>query len=465
MIEYINDNAFKMIVFFLLFSGGIALIALNRKHPKRLFFLLILYIPLSFKSLSGSLVVYLIILNYLLSLRFKDTDSQISIIQFDNILIALILIASTFSILNTGVISIVYFDIGKIRISSEYLVIITMLSNIAIYSMAKKFITSKEDLIKAIKFMVLSGTIASLAGYLQLMGADKTFIFKYIVISENPKWSNRIAATMQGYEMLAEYTAILIIFSFLLFFLSHKRFHRIVYSVIILNFFIIMSLTQTRGVYVAIALSIVYLVILFFLTGKFKIGTKSFIGSVGIILILSISILIIDQMRREFSFVDRFKKFASIDVEKGQLDSRTGAWQYGIQAINQMTLSGKIVGMGSKYLGAKKVWGVKRGGWPHCLYLSYILRDGFLGMGLLLIFFAWLYKTSIKGILREKSISDRELFLIAVGLHLAFIIFIVDESKIEFIRHDRSQNIFWLFFGLITVCSKLIDRSINQVGK
>ena len=468
MIEYINHNAVKMIIFFLLFSGGLFFIAINNNNPKRLLFFLIFYIPLSFKSASGTLSLYLIFFIYLLSfrtqIRTQSTDSQNSMVSIDTILIISILIATVFSIFNTGDLNFIYFDERKIRIEPDCLTIIIMFSNLALYFMVKKFIANKEDIIKIIKYMVISGSIASLAGYLQLISPDNTLLFKYIVISNNPAWATRIAATMQGYEMLAEYTAILIVLSFLLLFLSQKKLSRIAYSALILNFFIIMTLTQTRGIYIAVAISIVYLIFLFFITGKLKAGLKFSTGSVAIIVILIISIIFIDQLRPDRSFIERFERFGEVDVKQGKFASRTSAWEYGYQMIHQMSLSEKLLGAGNKYLGGEKK-GIRTGGWPHCLYFSYVIRDGFIGMGLLLLLFAWLYKASLNGIFHEKSLHDKELTLIALCLHLAFIIFIIDEAKIEFIRSDRAQSIFWVIFGLIAACSSLVNKNLSKKSK
>ncbi len=206
-------------------------------------------------------------------------------------------------------------------------------------------------------------------------------------------------------------------------------------------------------------MSALYLISLFFLTGKFKTIIK-FITVFVAILIFSIgSLFIIDQLRPDSSFVERFDKLAEIDIKKGQFDTRSGVWKLGTQRINNMSSMEKIFGAGYKYLFRGEQGSVYQG-WPHCLYFTYILRDGFVGFALLLIFFAWLYKASIIGIVRDRYLHDKELFLISIAFHLVLIIFIVDQAKIEFIRHDRTQNIYWLMFGLISVLSTLVKKDI-----
>jgi len=464
MIEYINDNPVKMLFFFFLLSGGLSFITLNLKNPKRLFFFLIFYIPLSFTSASGCLAVYLAIILYLWSIYYK-IESKPAGLQIDIILVYMILIACVFSFFNTEIVTPFFKDAGKIRITPDFLVIIVMFSNISIYVMVKKFIISKNDLVKAVKFMVISGSVASIVGYLQWLAHGNVSVFKYIVFSENSVWQRRVAATMQGYEMLAEYTAILIVFTIMLYFLAEKRWHKVLYFFLSINFLIIMTLTQTRGIYIAIGLSIIYFAGILFVTGRVKHGFKFAFASVTIIFLLICSIYIIDQLRTDSIFIDRFGKFTeNVNIKKGEYGSRTEVWQAGADVIGRMSFGEKLFGTGFKFLpsSTNSSQVIKKAFWPHCLYLSYIIRDGFIGLALFIFFLAWLYKKSLICFFRYRLVEDKQLFFIGAGLHLALIIFIIDEIKIEFIRTDRSQNIFWLLFGLIAVCSRLINQNLKK---
>lgn len=464
MIEYINDNPLKMIVFFILLSLGIIYLSIKLRQLKTIFFILVFYIPLSFKSAAGCLAMYMAIIICLLSLIFDSQEKRIEYSFIEKVLIILLLITSFLSFININDIAPFYNDRGKLRLSREYWVILTMLSNIALYYLTKKYIKTKEDVLTILKIMVISATIASIAGYIQWLCPGHDFIFKYIVIADNPVWQRRIAATMQGYEMLAEYTAIIIIFISILYLLEKKKFYKLFYIVLMLNAFVIMTLTQTRGIYISIAISILYLIGLLSLTGKIKLSIKYMIGSILIFAILITLIFFIDRIRPESHFVERFLRLKkTVNIHKKQYGSRTGAWLWGIQIISKMSPLEKMFGSGYKHFPTSKsktYRGIK--GWPHCLYLSYMIRDGFLGLSVLLLFLFWLYTKSIIPFLKYKKLQDKDLFIIGAGLHLGLIIFLIDEMKIEFIRSDRSQNIYWVFFGLIVVVASLIKRDINK---
>ena len=458
MFEYVNANPIKALIFVLCVFLAIVFISLNLKKPKLLFFFLIFYIPLSFSTNFGCLSVYLAIVLYLWSLQFKG-NSEVNITDFDNILVLFLFLISAVAMFHLGVPAFFYRESGKIRLTKEYWSVITMLSNISIYLMAKKFITTKKDLLKVLKIMVISGSIASIAGYFQWIFHGKTYIFKYIVLGENPKWVYRISATMQGYEILAEYTAILIVFSFILLLLSRKKLGKFFYSFLFFNFFIIMTLTQTRGVYAALILTNIYFGVFLIFFKKFKLGIKFIFLSILILSILVALIYLIDQIRPESHFLARFRELkTTVNIKKRQFGTRTGTYVYGINTIKRMNFSEIILGGGYKYLPRHKSGhGIC---WPHCLYLSYFLRDGIVGLVILLVYFMWLYKKSILFILKDKFLKDRDLFILGAGLHFALMIFLIDELKIEFIRTDRSQNLYWLFFSLIIVCSNLIRNSL-----
>lgn len=461
MAELLVVDPYKLFFFFLFVSLGASYVFMNLRNPKRLFYVLVFYLPLSFKTNSGSLAMYLAIMLFLILIVVNDPESKYDFKSFDSIIVLLILVASLLSIVfaETHTVLFVLNKNKKIMLNPRYVLGITMFSNVILYFLAKRFISTKEDLIKIIKYVVFSASIASLAAYLQLINKG-LFLFKYIVISENPYWAKRIGGTMQGYEILAEYTAILIILSIVLFLLANKKSEKILYLFLILNFFIILTLTQTRGIYVAGFLTMIYLIFVLVFSGKFKLGLKYLAGIVLVSVILISAIFIVDQFRPESRFIERFTRFERINLKKGSFDTRNIAWQRGLNYISEMSAKEKIIGANNKYLGQGEIEDRVRTAinWPHCLYMSIILRDGYLGLILFFVYLGWLYKQTIYGIIRQKSINDRDYFIIGMAFHMILILLMIDEIKIEFIRHDRTQNIYWIFFGIMSAFSVLMKR-------
>ena len=459
MIAYINNDPLEVLfaLLFAILAGTI--IVIWRKEPQKIYFALVFYIPLSLKSSFGSLSIYLFISFYLLVLLFYPSSiRKNSVHPIEFLVLLLVVFSVSLSLITTP--NFFFKDAGKLRISKDLLSIIIMISNVAIYHLSKIFLRTKFDFITFFKVTVLGGGIASLAGYMQAFEYENNPFFKYIAFSQNTKWgSTRVAATMQGYEFLAEYTVILIGFCTILFLVERKRFTRLIYALSIINFILLLTLTQVRGIYVAFALALLYLIILLFFNGKFGTMMKvAFFSCLTFILLLS-SILIIDQFRPDTRFIDRIVKLQNIDVKEGSLDTRSGVWDYGLQVFQSMSLSEKFIGSGHKHLAPDKQ---NRGKWPHCLYLSYPIRDGVIGFFFFLLFLLIVYKNSLVGVIRSYKLVDKNLYMIALILHLLFVIILIDELKIEFIRLGRSQNIVWLFWGTIMAYSSYLKNEITN---
>lgn len=467
MYELIAHDVLKAGIFFLFLLIAVAYIFVNLNNSKKLYFAIVFYIPISFKTLSGSLVVYLIILLYLLDLLTSKGGSRNRTVKegiTDKILLGAILVFTMLSLVNTDNASVFFFDRGRIRLSLEYLDIIVFISSIMIYTMTKKHIQSKDDVYKLFKTIILSASLASIAGYLQIINPENTYIFKYIVIGENLIWANRVAATMQGYEYLAEYTAIVLSMCVIILMRQQTTRKRALYLILLINLIIIMTMTQVRGIYIALALSTIYLISLMLMQGKVGTSLKLLSFSLATIAVLVATVVTIDVIKPGAGFVDRFSKM-EIDVKKGEYATRTQVWAWGANTIAGMDLAETLVGAGHKYLKYETITG-SQSSWPHSLYLSYIMRDGFLGLGIFLLFILWLYKQSLGAITQSKRLGDKELYLIAIALNFILVLFIIDETKIEFIRHDRSQNITWLIFGIIVAFSHIVKGEyMNAIGK
>lgn len=401
--------------------------------------------------------MYLVLL-LCLFLFFNKKQNELSwyYTNIDTVLISTLLAVSCLSVLRFP--PLFNYDFGRARLGGEYLSLITMISCIGIYQMTKRFVISKKNLLTLLKIMVVSGSIASLAGYLQLINPSNTYLFKYIVVAENIKWTNRIAATMPGYELLSEYSMLLIMFTLILIIGSRSKKEKMVHCLFLLNLFLMLPLTQTRGIYVAIAAGLFYAIILLFFLGRIKTSIKALIYSAVVVTLLIGTIFVIDLARPESRFVERLKPDKiNISISEGKFDTRTPAWLFGWELIGSSSTLEKVIGSGYKYFG-KRAGVMKLTGWPHSLYLSYILRDGFLGLLVLFAFFAWLYVKSIQAILISCKFDDMFWYKVSIILHVALVIFFINETKIEFIRHDRTQNIMWVFFAVITVSSAMIQR-------
>ena len=84
--------------------------------------------------------------------------------------------------------------------------------------------------------------------------------------------------------------------------------------------------------------------------------------------------------------------------------------------------------------------------WPHCLYLYVANNVGFIGIAV----FLWLFWTLMR-MSRPRTDDLRHgdfvnSYLIVADIQL--VVFLIDETKIEYLRNDNYQFQVWLMFAL-----------------
>jgi hypothetical protein len=456
MLELLDAVPYKIIAVFITFMLLMSYFMVNFNNKKYLLMLVVFYIPISFVTQSGSTAVYLSIALWLMS--FLDIGERFSLAVrpylYERISIVAILLLSVVTFFTSKDSGIVYYVGDKIRLTNDFLMVVAMLSNFALFSMLIKYIDNIEDLISIIRYIVLSGFIGSMVSYLQL--ADISAIVKYIVVAENPVWSTRVAGTMPGYECLSEYIAILCVFSFILIYFTKNNMERFFYYIIIINFMVVLVLTQTRGIFIAGILAILYTFGLLCVLGRIRAVAKYAIISLFSCLIIFGIIITSDKIRKsDTTFMDRIIELKDINIQKGEYGTRTGSWRWGHITIGRMKLPELLFGSGYKYfMESLKTEGYM--GWPHCLYYSYIIRNGIISFMVFALLLIVLYWKSLMSIVCSMRLNNNGLFFLAICLHFILVLFIINEAKIEFIRHDRSENTTWVFLSIIAIGSSII---------
>ncbi len=462
MLDWLSARPFQIILICLAISFLFIYAIINIKDTKKIFFLLVFFLPLSLRTSSGTLGMWFAIILYLITLLFyKDPTPNITS-KTDKFIALIILIVSTLSLFVTDSTSFFINYEQKLRISPRYLYIIVMVSNYCIYSLCKKYIKTKEDIKKVLLYLLISFSIASISAYLQWLNKGMS-IFEYIVLANNNEsWATRVAGTMEGYESLAGITMILILFTIFFLLYAKNIGKKISFLIILLNFLIILTLTQTRGIFVALSIASVQLLFIYLITANIKGIFKIIITTCCLTIIFTGAIFTIDIIRPEHKFIDRINDFKNIDIKAGKFSTRTEAWKVGIDRIKSMTSVQDVFGSGYTYLFMGETMKGRYWGWPHCLYLSYIIRDGFLGFSMLLLFLGWHYKESLRGLVSFRRMEDKELLMLAVLFNLTFVTFLIDEFKIEYIRQDRPENIYWLYFGLLAANSNFVKNYLKE---
>src|SRR4029079_6487819 len=121
-------------------------------------------------------------------------------------------------------------------------------------------------------------------------------------------------------------------------------------------------------------------------------------------------------------------------------DSRVGAWTYSTKYISEHP----IIGHGTYYSIEK---GLEARWWPHNVYLYYASIVGILGLSCFLWFLWELWKVTTP---RTESLGSGSYVQRArLFFRVVLVMFMIDETKIEYLRNERYSFFIWFFFGLL----------------
>jgi O-antigen ligase len=130
----------------------------------------------------------------------------------------------------------------------------------------------------------------------------------------------------------------------------------------------------------------------------------------------------------------------------GVPDTRAGVWQ----AVFERILHKPIFGHGPYYSIRE---GVQSFFWPHNGYLFYWYILGIVGLAA----FLWIVLRLWRASARHTSRLDHPAYAasLLVPLRAMLILFLVDQTKIDYLRNEIYMYLVWLFFGLTVAASRI----------
>jgi hypothetical protein len=101
--------------------------------------------------------------------------------------------------------------------------------------------------------------------------------------------------------------------------------------------------------------------------------------------------------------------------------------------------------------------GLSKGLWPHNLYLFIFNITGITGLAAFLFFLFRVGRATLPGLHSSLVNSPFPEALMKV-LHVCFVMFVIDQIKIEYLRNDKYVFFVWIFFGLIIATYNVIQK-------
>jgi murein biosynthesis integral membrane protein MurJ len=303
--------------------------------------------------------------------------------------------------------------ISTIGIGSFLTLWLTYLNYLAVALLVIQLLSTPRRLYRIVDIMILVATFVALYG---IYG----YITKHNGVYDPTTSSFRIFSIYSAAPPLALFFSIFIPLAIYRAFML-QGFKRVVVSLSVLFLLIATILTFSRGAFISISLSIVVF-ILFLPSSKMKLASLSSIGT------LILSIIVLSRVLN----IPIFGRFLNQDFTT--LNGRTYLWQVLFRHFDPVQLLGNGLDA-SRVLLTNLHVGFSGGliaNAPSNLFVGTLYDHGIIGLSLLILIFATLFITLIRGIFKTRG-EKRMLFVVALSILVSAIIqsFEVDDLWIQ----------------------------------
>ena len=385
----------------------------------------------------GCINTYIIILlcgYYLASDAFKGVK-QINLSGSVRIFFILFLVSYGISfIINIG-----YFRFGDDIFESYHIIaFFELISCLFLFTFIVSVCDSQEDIYEYLGLMVFAYLLSCVFSIVQVVYPKYGILLESFIrtqeIADNVDRGFRVYGTVGGFELFAEYSAIVLLSSCCMMLVSLDPRKKIIWLCIIFTSVIMLFMTKTRGPFVGLSICFSYLFI--FHTRTF--GLKNIILFLSGV-VISIGLGYIAFKGSKYNIIDALLN-TNIDVSGGKFDTRSKVWKYGYDYLMSMDINNQLFGVGP---GIKSRTALLLN-FPHNLFLYLSISLGIFGSTLYLVWFVWI------GFSRQgKPLQDKSTQLTTIFFKAIIIFFIIDQLKIEYTRESNYQQIIWAYFALI----------------
>lgn len=309
-------------------------------------------------------------------------------------------------------------------------------------------VRTTRDLKRAHGFALALFVVVMLVSLYELMFPGRPLVAGWIEfehsVTEGAEVRNlRIGGPFFDFELLAEFTALNLLFVGFLMFQSASATRRALLSgVMALGVFVLFA-TVTRGAIVALAAALLYMG--WKVRRRLRIVPLT-IGVAGAIAAIMAVYSLVSQYTLAGDVISRFGETTFVG---GIPDSRAGVWPVAIERW----LRHPILGSGPYYASRE---GLLTWYWPHSLYLYVLNIVGVVGFA----FFLWLlwvlWRATRPGTDDLGDANYAAAYLLIARVQL--VLFLVDQVKIEYLRNPIYQFQIWLLFSLWIAARQIVER-------
>ncbi len=409
-----------------------------------IWFLVIMY-PFPFGiSLGNSNFVFTLIIFIIYLIRVASGGATIRFDRQITMPVLLMVFAYIISFYNTDY-STILFRYGLIHTGNFFAAILFMY-------MIINLIDNEEKLEKAVRIMAISASLVITFTIVEMLFPGQVIIPNWLFTAHKEELvmkGVRMGGPFHDFELVAEFFAMHVLVFFFLFVRSKRLITRSLYMTLLVIDLMMMFSTITRGAFISLFIGVVYML---FLSRK----DLNLVKLVSIIGAFALMIFTLEMFVTRYTVSGSlFERLFATTFERGIIPSnRVGAWDGAIKR-----------GMEHPFIGNGPGWdfagGLHTGLWPHNVYLFYFNITGLFGLSVFLFILYRLGRASIPGI-KSSLVNSPFAEAFMKVLHVCFVMFCIDQIKIEYIRNEKYVFFIWLFFGMIIATSNIIGKNRDE---
>jgi hypothetical protein len=328
-----------------------------------------------------------------------------------------------------------------------------LLACLAMFYLVVNIIRTPEHLHRVHLLQALSVAVVSLLGIYELIDPTAVVVPGWIEFFHGPRseainiHNLRIGGPFTDFELFSEYFALNILLLFGLMVRARQPALKFALIGVLGLCWIGIFATLTRGGILALGVGILYLAWL----QRRKLNAVSVgLGIVALVASFQIMDYLIANFTQSGDLLARFLDPQSLHFKNGMPEARSMLWQ----AAFERMMEHPIIGHGPVYTIQREIGFYF---WPHNGYLYIGNLVGLVGLG----FFLWLlYRlwTISRPIVRDLNDPNYARAYLLIG-HVQLLVFMVDQTKIEFMRNPVYPFQVWMMFASIVAAHRLARTS------
>ena len=424
-------------------AGLVLLLLLWRFSTIAALWMLLLTYPFPFSiSLGTSNEVFMLIITLVVLLRVSTGEYKVTVDPKIRLPIILMVVSYIISLKNV----------------TPALMHLSLVNTFSFFSAAGfmiliiNFIDDEVKLRKTMNIMMISAALFLGFTIFEMMFPGKTLIPNWLYTQHESRLvmrGYRMGGPFHDFELAAEFFTLNAFIMFFMLIRSKRLAVRVLFGLMLLVDLFMMFATITRGAFFSLIAGTAYLM---FVSRKEINFVRFAYIAIGMTVLLVVLEAVVARYTTSGSL---FERVMQTTFERGLIPAnRVGTWTGAVERGMENPLFGQGAGWDFKR-------GLTTGQWPHCLYLFYFNITGLFGLGAFMFLVYRLVRSTFSGVRASLGASPFPEALMKI-LHVAMIIFLFDQIKIEYLRNVKYTYFVWFFFGLIVATHNIILKQRRE---